>query len=298
MSVPAAYIAVILIWSTTPLAIQWSSEGWGYLSGVTGRMFIGAVLCFALLKLLRHELPWHKQARMTYLAAGVGVYGAMICTYWGAQFIPSGLIAVLFGLSPIVTATFATVLLKEQGFTVGKLLGMLLGLTGLLLIFESDITTKVLAWQGIAAILLATLIHSGSSVWVKKLASDMPPLTVTTGALLVAMPAYLLTWSFMHHGDPVQGTSRALMAVFYLGVFGSALGFTLFFYILKRIEANKVALITLVTPVLALLMGQWLNHEKVSLSVWAGAACIILALSTHHWADQVVRRLRWATQRA
>lgn len=292
MSVPAAYITVILIWSTTPLAIQWSSEGWGYLSGVTGRMFIGAVLCFALLKLLRHELPWHKQARMTYIAAGIGVYGAMISTYWGAQFVPSGLIAVLFGLSPIVTASFATVMLKEQGFTFGKVLGMLLGLAGLILIFESDITSKAFAWQGIAAILFATLLHSGSSVWVKKLATEMPPLSVTTGALLVAMPAYLLTWTFMHHGDPVQGTSRALIAVVYLGIFGSAIGFTLFFYVLKKIEANKVALITLVTPVLALLMGQWLNHEVIPFAVWAGAVCILLALSTHHWADQIIKRLR------
>lgn len=297
MSVPVAYIAVILIWSTTPLAIQWSSEGWGYLSGVTGRMFIGAVLCFALVKLLRHELPWHKEARLTYMAAGIGVYGAMISTYWGAQFIPSGLIAVLFGLSPIVTASFATLLLKEQGFTLGKVLGMLLGLAGLVLIFASDITAKALAWQGISAVMFATILHSGSSVWVKKLATDLPPLTVTTGALLVAMPAYLLTWTFVHHGDPVQGTPRALMAIVYLGVFGSALGFTLFFYILKKIEANKVALITLVTPVLALLIGQWLNHEVVPLSVWVGAACIILALTTHHWADQIIRRLRLVAQR-
>ena len=44
MSVPAAYLGIILIWSTTPLAVKWSGEGPGYLFGVTARMVIGALL--------------------------------------------------------------------------------------------------------------------------------------------------------------------------------------------------------------------------------------------------------------
>ncbi|MGZ8928379.1 MAG: EamA family transporter, partial [Methylobacter sp.] len=43
MRIPLAYISVILLWSTTPLAIKWSGEGSGYLFGVTGRMVIGTV---------------------------------------------------------------------------------------------------------------------------------------------------------------------------------------------------------------------------------------------------------------
>lgn len=57
MSVPAAYLGVILIWSTTPLTIKWSGEGVGFLFGVTGRMALGAALCVALIKLLRIDFP-------------------------------------------------------------------------------------------------------------------------------------------------------------------------------------------------------------------------------------------------
>jgi len=293
MSVPAAYIGVILIWSTTPLAIQWSSEGWGYLIGVSGRMLLGAVLCFTLVKLMKSELPWHRQARRTYLAAGAGVYGAMMCTYWGAQFIPSGLVAVIFGLSPIVTAFVATLVLKEQGFTPGKVLGMLLGIAGLIIIFKSDISHSTLAWQGIAALLFATLIHSSSGVLVKKIAADLPALTVTCGALLIASPAYLLTWWLVDGVLPEQGTWRAGLAIVYLGVFGSMIGFTLFFYILKHMEANRVSLITVITPVIALLIGQLINHEVISGTVWVGTVCILAALALHQWSDSLLRRLRY-----
>ena len=131
MSVPTAYLGVILIWGTTPLAIKWSGEGVGYLFGVTGRMVIGVLLAVALMQLLRLHFPWHVAARRTYLAAGLGIYLAMTAVYWAAQFIPSGWIAVVFGLSPIITGLMARLWLNERGLTPLRLLAMLLGLIGI-----------------------------------------------------------------------------------------------------------------------------------------------------------------------
>src|SRR3569833_1730437 len=140
MSVPATYIGVILIWSTTPLAINRSNQEGGFLFGVTGRMLLGAVVCLLLIRALRVVLPWHRAAARTYLAAGLGIYGAMISTYWGAQYIPSGLISVLFASTPRADAA---------------------------------------ALRGIAAVLLAAILHSVSSVRVKRLGADVPALAVT-----------------------------------------------------------------------------------------------------------------------
>jgi drug/metabolite transporter (DMT)-like permease len=74
---------------------------------------------------------------------------------------------------------------------------------------------------------------------------------------------------------------RAEAAIVYLGVFGSVLGFALYYYIVKHVEAGKVALITLVTPVLALLLGSFVNGEVVPGRVWLGAGCICLGLGLH-----------------
>src|SRR3569623_1531129 len=154
MSVPAAYIGVILIWSTTPLAIDWSSQEGGVLIGVTGRMLLGAVVSLLL----------HRAAARTYLAAGVGIYGAMISTYWGAQYIPSWLISVLFGLTPLVTGVLAALWLNERSFTPGRLAGLAAGLCGLGIIFASTLRVDAAALRGIAAVLLAVILHSVSSV--------------------------------------------------------------------------------------------------------------------------------------
>ena len=95
MSVPAAYLGVILIWSTTPLTIQWSGAGGGWLFGVASRMVLGALAGLLLAVLLRHPLPVHRAARRVYLAAGLGIYGGMGAAYWAAQYLPSGWISVI-----------------------------------------------------------------------------------------------------------------------------------------------------------------------------------------------------------
>jgi drug/metabolite transporter (DMT)-like permease len=291
MSVPAAYLGVILIWSTTPLAIQWSSAGWGFLFGISGRMLLGALVCAVLLLLLKPKLLWHRQARHTYYVAGLSIYGAMISVYWGAQFMPSGLIAVLYGLSPLITGLIAAFWLGEKSLTPGKLLGMALGLMGLLGIFASDIVLAGNTWQGVAAVLFSVFLHSLSAVWIKRIGSQLSGLHVTSGGLFVVAPLFLLTWLIFDGRLPHYIVPQAGMAMLYLGVFGSVLGFTLYFYVLKHLETNRVALITLVTPVLALILGQTLNGEIISAEIGFGSALIISGLGMHVWGDRLVERL-------
>ena len=81
MSVPAAFLGVALIWATTPLAIKWSSEGAGFLFGVAARMVLGVVVCLVLVALLSRRMRWHREALLTYLAAGIGLWGAMTSVY-------------------------------------------------------------------------------------------------------------------------------------------------------------------------------------------------------------------------
>lgn len=292
MSVPLAYLGVILIWSTTPLAIQWSGQGGGFLLGVTARMVLGALLALTALALLRHRLPWHRAARRTYLAAGLGIYASMLCVYWASQYIPSGWIAVIFGLAPVVTGAMAAVWLGERSFTPSRLAGMLLGLGGLVVIFRAGLDLGPGAVYGLLGMLASVSLHSASAVWVKKLNPMLPGLTVTTGGLLVAAPLYLLTW-WLGDGRPPQTLPmRTVLSIVYLASFGSVLGFAMYYYVLQRLEAGRVALITLVTPVAALWLGGWLNDEPINGSALAGAALILSGLACYQWGGRLGEAMR------
>ncbi|MCU7917152.1 MAG: DMT family transporter [Candidatus Thiodiazotropha sp. (ex Epidulcina cf. delphinae)] len=278
MSVPAAYLGIVLIWGTTPLAIKWSGEGVGYLFGVTGRMVIGVALALLVLRLIGLRLAWHKQARCTYLAAGLGIFIAMTSVYWSSQFIPSGWISVMFGLSPIVTGLMARVWLQEQGLDLQRLLAVLVALAGLATIFTVGLHLGVNFVLGLGGVLISVTTHSASAVWVKRIDAQLHGLVVATGGLLVAVPLFLLSWFLQGESWPMVIDRRALSAIIYLAIVGSVLGFALYFYVLRYVETTKVALITLVTPVIALLAGQWLNAEQVDGRVWAGTLLIMLGL--------------------
>ncbi|MBI1906358.1 MAG: DMT family transporter [Rhodocyclales bacterium] len=293
MSVPAAFLTVIAIWATTPLAIKWSAIGTGYAFAVMTRMMIGVVLALLLIALWRVGLPLHARARRSYLVAGVGLFGGMYCTYWGAQYINSGMVSVLFGLSPLITSLFAALWLGESALRPARIAGMLLGLAGLVVIFATGGTlegTRTLA--GMAALLVAVTIYSITLVWVKHIGDDSPPLATTAGSLLVATPLFTLMWWLTGGAVPVDAPPRALAAVVYLGVFGSVLGFALYYYVIKHTEAARVALISLVTPVLALMLGSVLNGEQVTARIWIGTSLICLGLALHQWEMLASGRIR------
>jgi len=287
MSVQAAYLGVILIWATTPLAIKWSNQEVTFLFGVMARMVLGAVLCWAVLLALRLRFPLDRAARATYAAAALGIFGSMLATYWGAQYITSGLISVVFGVTPLATGIMAATWLGERSLSPPRLLGIVLGFGGLVAIFGAGAHMDDDAWRGIVAVLFAALLHSASGVWIKRIGTDMHPVALNAGALAIAVPLYALLWLTFDGQWPAQAGLRAWSAIAYLGVFGTMVGFVLYFYILKHLSAGVISLITLVTPVLALLIGHWLNHEVIHIMVWLGTGCILTGLLLYQWGGRL-----------
>lgn len=127
MSVQAAYLGIILIWSTTPLTIQWSTQGMSFSLAVLARMAIGLATALAILLAGGTRFPLHSRALLAYFVGGLGLFTSMALTYWAARFVHSGLISVMFGLAPLMAGVMATFLLGEKSLTFWKIFGTLLG---------------------------------------------------------------------------------------------------------------------------------------------------------------------------
>jgi len=288
MSLPAAFIGVVLIWSTTPLAIKWSSLGAGFLFGVTSRMAIGLLLCVLILMATGRRLRHDRVALQTYVVAGLGVWATMMCVYWAALYIPSGLISVIFGITPVFTGIFASTLLGEQVFTRFKITGMVMGFIGLLLIFRYSLDVGAAAGFGVIAVFIGVLAQSSSAVIIKRIQAGVAGIETTTGALLVSTPLFVLSWWLFDGVWPQQLDPRAIWSILYLALFGSVIGFIGYYYLINQWPANRVALIPLMTPVLALLVGYLFNAEKIGVTEIAGAVLILAGL----WAYEFGGRSR------
>ena len=278
MSVPAAYLGVILIWSTTPLAIQWSATDGNYLFGLTARMIIGLLITLVLISLMGRTIPRHKNAIWSYLVAGCGLFGAMTLTYWGAQHIPSGLLSVVFGLSPVMTAIMSTLWLSEKRLSAYRLFAVAISLLGLTVIFLFEQRMGDVGIYGVVAVLFAVIIHSATSVWIKRIDTTLSPLALNGGSLLVALPLFVISWLLFGEGMPVEISEQSIWSIGYLGVVGSGVGFVLFYYILHHLSVTIISLVTLVTPVVALWLGSSFNQEALGINALIGTVLIMAGL--------------------
>ena len=201
------------------------------------------------------------------------------------RLIPSGWIAVLFGLSPIITGLLSTLIEPEQNITRLQLLGTAFGITGLSFIFMSGLKFDQQSLTGLGIILIAVFVTSSSSVWIRQLSKHqtIAGLATTTGGLVVATPLFIITALVNEDVRHIAFSNRALSSIVYLGIIGSGFGFTLYYFLLKQVSATRVALITLVTPVTGLLVGHWFNSEPLIGQIWLGTACICLGLICYEY---------------
>ena len=286
--VVVVYIFVVLLWSTTPLAIKWSNESFSFIAAVSLRMFIACTLGLLVLALLQRPLFSTPGAWKVYAVASLGLFPAMPLVYWAAQYISSGMLALIFSMTPIATGVVSIFILRENPFTVVKLLALLLAIVGLVVIFGDQVVLGNNAGWGVGAALTACTIMGGSSVLLKSLVEQSRYISnfqQTTGALLFAVPPLLLTWGLAWYfgGEPwpQQISNKSLFSIAYLTLFGSLLGFTFYYYLLRNISPISLSLVTLMTPVLALYLGHWLDSELISTRLLWGAAMIVVALGIY-----------------
>lgn len=291
MQVSIAYLAVLLIWSTTPLGIIWSSETINPTMAVLLRMLIAVVLGALIIYMKKITLPWHRKAVQLYSYSALGIFGGMLFSYLAAGYLSSGVLSLVFGLAPVLSAIFAQKILAEPKISIAKKFAMLLSFIGLAIVCSDNLSLQGDSIYGLIYIFIAVSFFSLSGVLVKSISLAIHPLSTTVGALLIATPLFFLSWLFLDGTFEVsQWQAKSIWATLYLGIFGSLIGFFAYFYVLQRLTASTVTLITLITPVIALTLGAMLNNEVLNSKILIGASLVITGLAFYHWGELLINR--------
>ncbi|MBD1582565.1 DMT family transporter [Pseudoalteromonas sp. S16_S37] len=288
MPVQASYLFVIMVWSTTPLGIVWSSESMPPLLSVLLRMLIALILAGLIVSISNTRVPWHRRSCTLYIYSALGILGGMSFSYLAAQTVPSGVISLIFGLAPILSGLLAQKLLGEAKFTPIKICALLFALCGLYLICSAQIQQLNLAPLGLGYVFLAVCSFSLSGVMIKRVKVAIHPMATTFGALLFVTPMFAGLW-WVFDGSFVVNSwaAKSIWATVYLGVVGSLLGFLAYFHVLQKLSASTVALSTLITPGFAIALGTWLNDEILTSSLVVGAVIIIFSLALFQFGEHL-----------
>lgn len=281
MKIALAYASVVFIWSTTPLAIKWSNSSLSFSAAVSARALFAALICAFLLLFLRRPLIKKRSDWMAYLAGLVGMFPNVLLVYWSARYIPSGLVAVIFGLYPFMVGVFSYWILKENIFNLKRVFALVFALFGLCVINLDQINMGEDALLGVMGIVASSALFGLSSVLVKRVGGEVDPLRQSSGTLFVSVPFLLISWWLMDGSLPSLIDQRSLIGVGYSAIAGSVLGGALFFYVLANCKMASVGLITFLTPILGIAVGVFVDGERFTPFTFVGSFIVIVALGVY-----------------
>ena len=277
--VPAAWLTLCIVWSSTWLVIKIGLRDLPPIS-YAGIRFVVAVIVLLAVSVGRVRLL--PQRRSDYALLGfTGVlmfavnYGLL---FWGELHVSSGLAAVLQATIPIFGMVFAHLMLPDEPMRLQKLAGSLLALGGVAIICARllDFNGLMAFWGGLG-IVFGAAGAAFSNVLLKARVLPVAPAMIAAWQMIFGTAPLLVT-GFIVEGNPFRfhWTTLSIFCLLYLAVIGSALAFLLLYWLLPRMTVTNLQTISLITPPGAVALGWAVGGERFSLWSLVGA-CFVLA---------------------
>ena len=290
-NIVSTYALLVFIWATTPLAIVWSVSDLHLMWALVLRFFIALPLAIALLLILKVKFPTDQNSWHSYLAGSFSLMGSQIFTYIATSYLSSGIIALMFGLAPIMAGLIGRFGFKQRLSRL-QWLGMLIAVAGLAIICfggENQHVNPI----GIGLMLLSVFTYALSIFWVKKVNANVDPVAQATGSIFVSTVAAICIVPFIWQYAPTHiPNTKSLFALLYAVVMASLIAMFCYFKLVQNIQATTLSLTTVMTPMIALFIGAVLNNESLSAMVFVGAFILLFGLFVYFYRDlQASRKL-------
>ncbi|HLB01170.1 MAG TPA: EamA family transporter [Bacteroidota bacterium] len=286
LPVVAGFATISIVWGSTWLAIKIGLGSITPVFGVALRFTLAAAILAVVMRLRGQRLIFDRDTTPVYVLLGVFSFSfPFVLVYWGEQYVSSGLASILFATYPFVVALLSHFLLAGERLTPYKIAGTLIGFSGILVIFWSDLTSGSGGYPGMAAIVLSTVLQGFSLVMVKKKGKHIPPVQMTLGGMMCAVVILYVLAFTLEDISTLRFDAAGLGSILYLGTFGSVVTFVVHYWLLQRVEALFLSLTALITPILAVILGVILLDEVLGGRVVTGATMVLFGILTANGRD-------------
>lgn len=250
------YVLTILIWGTTWIALKWQLGVVSIPVSIAWRFLLASLILFGILWFRKQLMRPRGEAMWLIVAQGVCLFCLnFMCFYSASQWIPSGLVSVVFSTSTLWVALAARVFMKRP-LSGQVLAGGALGLSGILALFWPQLSGHLEATHtllGLALALGGTLCFSAGNLLSSRLQSlGHTPLQTNAWAMMFGTIILLLGSLATGQEFTIDTSPRYMAALLYLAIPGSVIGFTAYLMLVGRIGPERAAYSTVLFPVVAL----------------------------------------------
>ena len=274
------YLLTVLIWGTTWIAIKLQIGEVAVAASIAYRFALAALVLFAGLLLSGRLQRLGRRGHGWCLAQGLCLFSLnFLCFYNASQWIPSGLIAVVFSTATLWNALSARWVFGRR-LAVNVLVGGALGLCGLALLFWPELASHSASpetWLGLGLALLGTLCFAAGNLLssVQQQAGFRP---LSTNAWGMFYGALLLIGYCLLSGTPLSfdWSPRYLGSLLYLAIPGSVIGFTAYLTLVGRLGQERAAYCTVLFPLVALNISVFVEGYQWTPLALAGLVLVML----------------------
>lgn len=268
------YLICVMVWGSSWFAIKFQVGEVPAVQTVFYRFALAAFIMFVLLFLTKTPRRYAFKEHAGFLALGVCMFSINYLLFYISigYGLTTGLEAVIFSLLPLGNIINARLVYKDR-MTPSILSGALVGITGIILIFSSELGalfTQPRILRGVALSLVATYIASLGNMAARHLharhINSMASTAwgMTYGAIILCVIAFVTTPHFRFSTSP-----SFLISYAYLTVFASVIAFWAYMSLLGRIGASRTAYAAILFPVMALVLSSIFEHYQ-----WTGWAMV------------------------
>lgn len=248
---------------------------------VAFRVLVGGLALHLALRVMRIPFPLDRSSLKAYAGMAILNCALPFCLIvFGQTRVPSGLASILNATTPIFTMVLAHLFLASERLDLRRAAGVLIGFAGVVVLFRDRLGAGTGELIGLVACLGASLSYGFSNIFGRKvIVPGAHPLAMAAGqqtfALVPLMPLALIVDA--PFSGPMPGLT-AIGAVVALGLFSTAIAYSLFYRILARAGATNVSLVTLLIPCSAILFGTLFLGERLEEEAFLGLAIIAAGL--------------------
>lgn len=252
------------------------------LTVVALRTGIAALALVVILRLRREAFPFAKGAIGAFFVMGfLNNLAPFSLLFWAQTMIPSGLASILNATTPIFSIMVAHFLLVDERMAANKAIGILFGFLGVVVLLGGDLLNGAsIASLGMLACLGAALAYGFAGVYGRRFkAMDLTATQVAFGQLVATTLMMVPIISIIDRPWTLAMPGLAVIAsVLALAIVSTALAYVIFFRILASAGAVNVALVTLLVPVSAILLGTLILGEELAGRHYVGMGLIGIGL--------------------
>ncbi len=247
----------------------------------TARFLLAVVILIPIVKLWNLPLPrttaeWKLIAFTGFLQFSIN-YSLV---FWSEQYISSGLAAVLQAMITVFGLVLSWIFLPTEKITRLKVFAVILGIVGVAVIFFEQLKIdNIMAFAGCVAIVIGAYAAAQASIFIKAKGSTLHPASLVLTQMICGLPAIII-YALVAEGNPLdfRWTWTAVVCVFYLTIFGTIAAFWLYYWLLSRIESTKAMMISLVTPLIAVIIGAIFLGETLPPQTFLGGLLILASI--------------------